>query len=58
MVVDKDMEGLGEWTLGEVKTEWIHTCTCCTALQMEGSKLRVCLQDVANFLCTGRIRLV
>ena len=24
MVVDKDVEGLGEWTLGEVKTEWVH----------------------------------
>ena len=27
MVVDKDMEGLGEWTLGEVKTEWVRTLT-------------------------------
>ena len=25
MVVDKDVEGLGEWTLGEVKTEWVRT---------------------------------
>ena len=23
MVVDKDVEGLGEWTLGEVKTECV-----------------------------------
>ena len=44
MVVDKDMEGLGEWTLGEVKTEWVRY-TYCTALQMGDSKLRVCLQD-------------
>ena len=27
MVVDKDVEGLGEWTLGEVKTEWVRTLT-------------------------------
>ena len=27
MVVDKDVEGLGEWTLGEVKTEWVCTLT-------------------------------
>ena len=25
MVVEKDVEGLGEWTLGEVKTERVHT---------------------------------
>ena len=27
MVVDKDMEGLGEWILGEVKTERVRTLT-------------------------------
>ena len=27
MVVDKDVEGLGEWILGEVKTEWVGTLT-------------------------------
>ena len=27
MVVDKDVEGLGEWTLGEVKTERVCTLT-------------------------------
>ena len=25
MDVDKDVEGLGKWTLGEVKTEWVRT---------------------------------
>ena len=24
LVVDKDVEGLSEWTLGEVKTEWVR----------------------------------
>ena len=24
LVLDKDVEGLGEWTLGEVKTEWVR----------------------------------
>ena len=43
MVVDKDVEVLGEWTLGEVKTEWVPTLS--TALQMEGSKSRVHLHD-------------
>ena len=27
MVIEKDKEGLGEWTLGEVKTEWVRTLT-------------------------------
>ena len=27
MAVDKDMKGLGEWTLGEVRTEWVCTLT-------------------------------
>ena len=57
MVVDKDIEGLGEWTLGEVKTEWvcnIHLLYCSSdgRLTGEGTSARL-----VNSLCTGRIMI-
>ena len=55
MVVDKDVEGLGEWTLGEVKTEWVRTLTYCSSdgrIKAKGKSARL-----ANFLCTGRIMI-
>ena len=55
MVVDKDVEGLGEWTLGEVKTEWVVHLLYCSSdgrLKAEGTSARL-----ANFLCTGRIMI-
>ena len=33
MVVDKDVEGLGEWTLGEVKTVVSHSQTLVSQLR-------------------------
>ena len=54
MVVDKDVEGLGEWILGEVKNR-VGRYTYCTALQMEGFKAKGTSARLVNFLCTGRI---
>ena len=53
MVVDKDMQGLGEWTLGEVKQSgYVHLLYCSSygRLKAEGMSVRL-----VNFLCTGRI---
>ena len=49
MVVDKDVEGLGEWTLGDR----VGMYTYCIALQMEDSKSRVRLQDWSTFSAMG-----
>ena len=49
----KDVEGLGECTLEEVKTEWVRTLGYCSSdgrLTAEGASARL-----ANFPCTGRI---
>ena len=43
MVVDKDVEGLGEWTLGEVKTEWVRTLTVSDFSNGPGYEARVCV---------------
>ena len=49
LVVDKDVEGLGELTLGEVKTEWV--CTVAACCSSDGRlRLRVRLQEFQIFM--------
>ena len=66
MVVDKDVEGMSEWTLGEVKTEWVHTLTVLLFRWKDQSRGYVCRWEaqvegmsgrLTNFLCTGRIMI-
>ena len=52
MVVDKDVEGLGEWTLGEVKQSGYVQCSSDGRLKVKGMSARL-----GNFLCTGRIMI-